>query len=172
LRERGSFDLDSAASEACVQLLFEAEKAAPRAALAAAGHLLPMLMRQRNDPVSPLIAASFPLIYREFAKKDDVPELLKFVPFFDWDRCKAARHELVSAFMSSSWAPGDLALTAWRCNDLGKILRRTAKAYGGDRYISRVEADLARLPDACRRSAAQTIASIRSDWSSKFDWRD
>lgn len=172
LRERGSFDLDWAASEACVQLLLEAEKAAPRAALAAAGHLLPMLMRQRKDPVSPLIAASFPLIYRELAKKDDVPELLKFVPFFDWDRCKAARQELVSAFMSSSWAPGDLALTAWRCNDLGKILRRTAKAYGGDRYISKVEADLARLPDSCRRSAAQTIASIRSDWSSKFDWRD
>ncbi len=116
--------------------------------------------------------AAFPLIYRELAKKDDIPDLLKFIPFFDWDRCKAARQELVSAFMSSSWAPGDLALTACRCNDLGKILRRTAKAYGGDGYIGRVEADLARLPDGCRKPAAQTIMSIRSDWSSKFDWRD
>jgi len=166
------FDLNAGAAEACANLLFEAEKAAPRAALAAAGHLLPMLMRQRKDPVSRLIAATFPLIYRELAKKDDVPDLLKFVPFFDWDRCKAARQELVSAFMSSSWAPGDLALTACRCNDLGKILRRTAKAHGGNGYIGRVEADLARLPDSCRKSAVQTIRSIRSDWSSTLDWRD
>lgn len=172
LRERRAFDLDAAAAEACANLLLEAEKAAPRAALAAAGHLLPMLMRQRKDPVSLMIAAAFPLIYRELAKKDDVPDLLKFIPFFDWDRCKAARQELVSAFMSSSWAPGDLALTACRCNDLGKILRRTAKAYGGDGYIRKVEADLARLPDRCRKPAAQTISSIRSAWSSKFDWRD
>jgi hypothetical protein len=172
LRDRRAFDLDMAAAKACASLLFEAETAAPHAALAAAGDLLPMLMRQRKDPVSLLIAAAFPLIYRELAKKDDVPDLLKLVPFFDWDRCKAARQELVSAFMSSSWAPGDLALTACRCNDLGKILRRTAKAYGGDGYIGRVAADLARLPEGCRKPAAQTISSIRSDWSSNFDWRD
>lgn len=172
LRERGAFDLNAPAAEACAHLLFDAEKAAPRAALAAAGHLLPMLMRQKKDPVSLMIAAAFPLVYRELANKDDVPDLLKFVPFLDWDRCKAARQELVTAFMSSSWVPGDLALTACRCNDLGKILRRTAKAYGGDAYISRVEADLARLPEGYRQHVAQTIASIRSDWASKFDWRD
>lgn len=172
LGERRAFDLDAAAAEACAHFLFDAEKAAPRAALAGAGHLLPMLIRQRKDPVSLIIAAAFPLIYRELAKKDEVPDLLKFVPFFDWDRCKAARHELVSAFMSSSWPPGDLALTACRCNDIGKILRRTAKAYGGDSYIGKVKADLARLPDGCRKPAEQVIASIRSDWSLKFDWRD
>lgn len=38
----------------------------------------------------------------------DVPDLLKFVPFIDWDRCKSARREFVSAFMSSSRAPADL----------------------------------------------------------------
>lgn len=172
LRERRTFDLGAAAAEACADLMFEAEKAAPRAALAAAGHLLPMLMGQRKDPVSMMIAAAFPLIYRELAKKDEVPDLLKFIPFFDWDRCKAARQELVAAFLSSNWAPGDLALTACRSKDLGKILRRTAKSYGGDSYIGKVEADLLRLPDGCRKPAAQIISSIRSDWSSKFDWRD
>ena len=167
LRERREFDLDVAAAEACAHLLLEAEKVAPRAALTAAGHLLPMLMRQRKEPVSLMIAAAFPLVYRELAMKDEVPDLLKFIPFFDWDRCKSARQELVSAFMTSSWPPGDLVLTACRCNDLGKILHRTAKAYGGDGYIERVEADLARLPDSCRKSAIQTINSIRSDWSAK-----
>jgi len=172
LRERRTFDLDAAATEACAHFLFEAEKVAPRAAIAAASHLLPMLMRQRNDPVSLMIAATFPLIYRELAKENDVPDLLKFVPFVDWDRCKTARQELVSAFMSSSWAPGDLALTACRCNDLERILGKTAKAYGGYDYIGRVAADLVRLPDGCRKLATQTIGSIRPDWSSKFDSRD
>jgi hypothetical protein len=76
-----------------------------------------------------MIAAAFPPLYRELAKADDLPELFKFIPFLDWDRCKAARHELVDAFMSSTWPPSDLALTACRANDVGKILRRAAKRY-------------------------------------------
>ncbi len=172
LHDRRGFDLDAAAADACAYFLFEAEKAAPRAALSAAGYLLPMLMKQRKDPVSLMIAAAFPMIYRELAKKDDVPDLLKFVPFFDWDRCKAARQELVSAFMSSSWAPGHLALTACRCADIPRILRRTAKAYGGEAYLDRVNSDLARVPDGCRKHVKKMIASIRSDWSSKYDWRE
>ena len=112
------------------------------------------------------------MIYRELAKKDDAPSLLKFMPFFDWDRRKVARQDLVSAFMSSSWAPGHLALTACRCSDVSRILRRTAKTYGGEAYISRIASDLAGVPDGCRKSVEKTIASIRSDWSSRYDWRD
>ena len=172
LSNRRSFDLDAAAAESCAQMMFEAEKVTPAGLLNAAGHLLPMLMRQRKDPVSPMIAASFPVIYRELAKEDDVPDLLKFVPFFDWDRCKAARQELVSAFMSSTWPPSDLALTACRCADVGKILRRTAKSYGGDTYIDRIADDVMRLPDACRKPIEQTISTIRSDRYAKYNWRD
>lgn len=172
LQGRQAFDLDEAAADACAYLLFESEKVTPRAALSAAGHLLPMLMRQRKDPVSLMIAATFPLIYRELRKKDDLPDLLKFVPFFDWDRCKAARQELVSAFLSSNWAPGDLALTACRCDDVGRILRRTAKAHGGEPYLGHISADLGRLPDGCRKPVEKTIAAIRSDRTSKYDWLD
>lgn len=172
LRGRGSFDLDAMAAAACASMMLEAEKVAPTTLLNAAGHLLPMLMRQRNDPVSAMIAAAFPAIYRELAKEDDVPDLLKFVPFFDWDRCKSARRELVSAFMSSAWAPGDLALTACRCGEVGKILRRTAKSYGGDTYIGRVMDDIWRLPADCRDTVEETILAIRSARSLKYDWRD
>lgn len=172
IRARQAFDLDANAAEACAHILFEAEKVTPRAAVSAAGHLLPMLMRQLRDPVSLIIAAAFPMIYRELRKKDEVPDLLKFMPFFDWDRCKAARHELVTAFMSSAWAPGDLALTACRCDDIGRILRRTAKANGGEEYLSRVAGDLSRLPDGCRVPIQKTVAAIRIDRTSKYDWRD
>ena len=172
LRDRSAFDLDEEASDACAQMLFEAEEAFPSAALFSAGYLLPMLMRQRTAPVSLMIAATFPVIYRELAKKDEASDLLKFVPFFDWDRCKAARQELVDSFMSSSWLPGNLALTACRCSDVSRILRRTAKAYGGDTYLGRVSADLGRLPDGCRESVIKVINSIRANWPSKYDWHD
>ncbi len=172
LRGRQAFDLDASAAEACAHILFEAEKVTPRAAVLAAGHLLPMLMRQPRDPVSLIVAAAFPMIYRELRKKDEVPDLLKFIPFFDWDRCKAARQELVTAFMSSAWAPGDLALTACRCDDIGRILRKTAKTNGGEGYLSRVVGDLARLPDGCRVTIQKAVAAIREDGTSKYDWRD
>jgi len=163
--DRGSFDLDAVAAQACAALLLEANAAVPRFALSAAGHLLPMLMRQRSEPVSPLIAAAFPMIYRELAKKEDVPDLLKFVPFFDWDRCKAARHELVSAFMASTWAPGDLAIIACRCSDIARIMRRAAKARGGEAYLSRIVSDLTGVPDECRGPVEEVIASIHSKGS-------
>ena len=172
LRVRQAFDLGPSAAEAWAHILFEAEKVTPRAAVSAAGNLLPMLMRQLRDPVSLIVAAAFPMIYRELRKKDEVPDLLKFIPFFDWDRCKAARQELVTAFMSSAWAPGDLALTACRCDDIGRILRRTAKANGGEGYLNRVADDLARLPDGCRVPVQKTVAAIREDGTSKYDWRD
>jgi hypothetical protein len=112
------------------------------------------------------------MIYRELRRKDDVPDLLKFVPFFDWDRCKAARQELVSAFLTSRWAPGDLALTACRCDDVSRILNRTVKAHGGEDYLNRVSDDLARLPAACRDPVEKAIAAIRSYRTSKNDWSD
>ncbi len=163
LQSRRSFDLNAAAVEACAHFLYDAEKMTPGAAVASAGQLVPMLMRQGQDPVSPMIAAAFPIVYRELAKQDDVPDLLKLFPFFDWDRCKVARQELVSAFMSSKWAPGDLALTACRCEDVGKILRRTAKAHGGEAYLARVAADLSNLPDGCRKTVEKVISTIESE---------
>ncbi|MEI8397255.1 MAG: hypothetical protein WCF85_21240 [Rhodospirillaceae bacterium] len=100
--DRHTIDFEAEALKACALFMFEAEKEAPWAMLGAAGRILPMLMRHRWKPVSPMIAATFPVIYRELAKHSDIPIFLQFMPFLDWDRCKAARRELVDAFMSSS----------------------------------------------------------------------
>lgn len=112
-------------------------------------------------PVSALVAVAFPTVYREYAKADDIPDFLKFMPFVDWDRCRSARHELVSAFLSSSaWAPGHLALTSCRCGDIGKIFGRVANSYDGDAYLNRVLNDLGYLPVECRNAVEKAIADI------------
>ncbi|WP_027229707.1 hypothetical protein [Phyllobacterium sp. UNC302MFCol5.2] len=162
LRDRASFDLDEEAVEACAALMFDAEKAIPTALLVAAGYLLPTLLRSRNRPVSMMIVAAFPPVHRELAKGDDLPEFYKFIPFFDWDRCKAARHELVDAFMSSSWPPGNLALTACRTNEVVRIMRRVAKQHGGRAYIERIASDVGKLPEGCRKTVEMQISQVRA----------
>ena len=173
LAERYNLELDATAMEACGLLFWDARTGHFDALLRASGRLLPTLLRSKRSPVSSLIASTFPLIYQELAKKDDVPDLLKFVPLLDWDRCKAARRELVDAFMSSpSWTPSDLALTACRAKDVERILRRVGKSYRGDEYIDRLSNDLSNLPPSCRMIISDTIEAVRSDRSAKYSWRD
>ncbi|WP_210552714.1 hypothetical protein, partial [Staphylococcus aureus] len=90
LQERYSCDLAEEANDACARLIFDAEKTSYVSLIEPAGRLMPLLLSSRHKPVSLMIAALFPIIYREFAKADDVPDILKFIPFFDWDRCKNA----------------------------------------------------------------------------------
>ena len=162
LQERYSCDLAEEANDACARLIFDAVKTSYISLIEPAGRLMPLLLSSRHKPVSLMIAALFPIIYRELAKADDVPDILKFIPFFDWDRCKNARHGLVEAFMSSNWRAGDLALTAYRCGDVGKILERVAKSPGGEEYLSRVENDLGRLSADVQRFVGRTIDELRS----------
>lgn len=160
LVQRSNLDLDTAAVEACAALMLYAEKVAPKAHLMAAGLIMPVLLRSRDRPVSPLIVAAFPSVHRELARVDEIPDIFKFFTFFDWDRCKAARRELVDAFMSSSWPPSDLALTACRTKEVSRILRRVGKQYGGSKYLERITSGIESLPKDCRSMIENELVGI------------
>lgn len=146
LKKRFSFDLSEKANDACAKLMLDAEKTSQEALIRASGILIPHLFHARNSPVSYIVAALFPIAYKELAKSDEIPDSLKFLfSFFDWDRCKTARRELVRVFMSSNWKAGDLALTACRCDDEFKILNQVVKCYNGEEYLANVKNDLGRL---------------------------
>lgn len=163
LNGRYVIDVDNFAIDAATNLLADANDYAWPAALAASGRLLPLLMRSQQAPVSALIAVAFPAVYRECANANGIPDLMIFVPFMGWDRCRSARHELVSAFLESPvWAPGDLALTSYRCGDVRKIFKRVAKSPRGDEYLSRVLSDIGHLQAECRNAIEMTISDIRS----------
>ncbi len=162
LADRPQFDLDAAAADACAGFLRDAEKVAPQALLTAAAYLLPVLMKSKDRPVSSMISVVFPPIHREYAKSDEITDFFRIFAFFDWDRCKAARNDLVDAFLSSSWPPHDLALTACRTNEVFRILERVAKQSGGKGYLKRISADLNRLPAGCRKPVEKALSQIRS----------
>ncbi|WP_339496834.1 GAP1-N1 domain-containing protein [Pseudomonas sp. EA_15y_Pfl1_P101] len=158
---RHNINLTEAACNACAKLMMDADKVLGKEFVNVSGELMPTLLHCRYEPVSSIVAVLFPIVYREFAKADDVPDLLKFVPFVDWDRCKSARNELVDVFISSSWAPVDLAITACRCSEVERILNRVAKSKDGENYIKKIESDLERLDDEQRRSVRYTISQIK-----------
>jgi hypothetical protein len=173
LAENYSLDLEAQAARDCAKLFLDSQSATEGMFLTAAGRILPVLLRSISSPVSPLIAATFPSIYRELAKEDEGPDFLRFIPFMDWDRCKSARRELTDAFLKSKvWDPADLALAAIRSGDQLKILRKIAKSQGGEAYFERLNAAVKELPEPSAKVARQTLGEIIADWPSKYDWKD
>lgn len=164
LESRYELELDADGAHALAQILWSAESENYSSLVSASGRLMPLLLRSTSHPVSIIVAAIFPIMYRELAKNDDVPHVLKFIPFFDWDRCKVARSELVDAFVNSRvWSPGDLVLTACLCSDLERILMRTARSVRGESYIEKLAEYLPRLPSECRKQAECIVSRIRSE---------
>lgn len=163
LRSRLKFGISKEAIDASANLLQDAARKSRKSLIEAAGLLVPSLLLSRNLPVSPLIAVLFPIIYQELAESDTTPEILKIIPFFDWDRCKAARTELVAAFISSSWKAGDLALTACRCHDADKILAQLIKFDRGLSYLDKIERDLDLLSNKDRSSIERAVDRIRKE---------
>ncbi|NSX94029.1 hypothetical protein [Agrobacterium tumefaciens] len=166
-------NLDLFASSACARLFSDAKAIDRRAHLSASAQILPALLRSGHSPVSAIVTATFPVVYRELAKEDEVPDLLRFIPFFDWDRCKSARRELVDTFLRSRvWSPADFALAGLYSDDLPRFLRRMAKADDGGRYIACIERDLHSLPNQAQTAVSQAISNLYLDWPAKYDWRD
>lgn len=145
LRMRQVSYLNEDANNACAKLMSDAKDVSYSALIDAATTLIPSLLNARHKPVSLMISVLFPIIYKELSKANDFSDRFNIFSFFDWDRCKTARNELVEAFMSSSWNPGDLALTACLCDEEFKILKRVAQSYEGKKYLYKIESDLERL---------------------------
>ena len=163
ISHRHPFELNAEGAGAFAQMLWDSEIINSPEQLEACAILLPVLLRSVKADISILVAAAFPPVYRELARQNEVPDLFKFIPFLDWDRCKAARRDLVSAFVASPvWAPWHLALTGCLSSDVERILGRLPKSYGWEAYLERLSSELHHLPDNCRDQANEVIVSLRS----------
>lgn len=163
LTSRYSLEISADGANACASLMRSAQRANLGNAVVAASRLLPATFRARRLPLSSLIPATFPIVYRELAAKDEVPDLLRFVPFLDWDKCKAARRELIEVFVTSpSWSPEDFALTAYQCMDIDRIFKRTREFNGGEDYLDLVEASVTKLERTVGDAVVGALHRVRS----------
>jgi hypothetical protein len=123
-------------------------------------------MGKRDLPVSALISAAFPVVYFELLRstgEEDFKRLpallaLPISIFIDWDRAKSARHELVDAYLYSSWPPADLLLTSITAGIQGETLHRLVGTYRGRDYLAAIDRDSHRL-DPAQFDQIQTASS-------------
>jgi GTPase-associated protein 1, N-terminal domain type 1 len=153
--------LDAEAVVSLASMLVDAGKVNADAQLRAASTALSYSLKSLQSPVSPLIVAAFPVVYKELKSEKETPRLLSFFFFPDWDRCKIARRDIVSAFMNSSWPPADLLLAVLDTGDAQEILQRVLRERDGEAYLSRVEKDLDRLPKERRARIEKELKTLR-----------
>lgn len=140
-------NLGEAGYNAWAVLLRESGNVSPITQLRASLPTLSFAMGKRDLPVSALIGAAFPPVYTELLRSTGdedfkrLPALLKLPLsiFIDWDRAKSARHELVDAYLYSSWPPADLLLTSLAAGIQSETLRRLAGTHRGRDYIVAID---------------------------------
>lgn len=177
LLNRQSNDLGAQAYAAWARMIADSGQINWDAQLRAALPTLAFALEQTNFPVSTLIVETFPVVYAQLLRSKDendfklIPALLKlpFTFFADWDRAKAARRDLVEAFLRSSWPPADLLLAGLKAGIGDKILRRVSRSYVGNQYISAIEQDSYRLPPSIQTRLKATILNFQTNLKSN-DW--
>jgi hypothetical protein len=142
--------------KAWASLLSEAGKRSVETQLRASLPTLPFALAKRDLPVCAVIGVAFPPVYFELLRstgEEDFKRLpallaLPLSIFIDWDRAKSARHELVDAYLYSSWPPADLLLTSLSAGIQGETLDRLAGTHRGRDYLSAIDRDSHRLAPA------------------------
>lgn len=130
----------------------------------AAAPSLTFALHQPRLPVSSLIVASFPIVYAQLlkSKEGDERTIPAFIAlpmsfFVDWDRAKTARHDLVDSYLSSTWPPADLLVTAIESDIAYDALDRLSRTSSGRAYISAIEVDVGRLDEHTQKRASKAL---------------
>ena len=156
--------LDEAAYRAWAAMLADAATAKPERRIKAAATAFGFALRHALYPVSPLIVASFPTVYRELPKLKKLGLGKELIPFSSpywlrWKKPREARRELidalVSTFLNSSWPPADLMIAAIEAGVGKHVVNSIDKRLFGYRYLEEIGKDAKRLDDElCNRVLA------------------
>ena len=168
LVERRWEELDEAAYRAWAEMLADAGAADSGRQINAAGTVFGFALRHVSYPVSALVVAAFPTIYRERAKLKELGGVgrdlfgISSYSWVSWKKPKDGRRELidvlVSMFLRSSWPPADLIVTALEAGIGERVVKRVRRQFLGTRYLERIGKDAGRLDDELRRRVLACVA--------------
>ncbi len=113
-----------------------------------------------NVAVEPLVVASFPVVYDEIRNGREFPYFSKIVSFYDWDKCKALRRELVNAFTRSIWRPIELLRCAYYTHAVGEILDQLVHQWGGRRYLRTIRRDIEACEEPLRSQLRAAVTEF------------
>lgn len=141
------------------QLIADSGEINPSGQLRAAGSALAFALPQIRLNVSPLVVASFPIVYRELKQGMEGPSVWSIL-FSDWDRCKTVRKEITGSFLRSSWPPSDLLKASLPTGDLERILNTLSKEEGGSGYLRLLSRHTSDLDPADRERASNIVGQV------------
>ncbi|MBV9565639.1 MAG: hypothetical protein JOY90_35080 [Bradyrhizobium sp.] len=144
----------ASAYKAWGRMLEDASRLNRQSFLRAAAPTLAFALRQTSEPASPLVVATFPVIYAQLLRSNDEGPSLPMIVlaplsiFVDWDKAKAGRKDLIAAFMRSIWPPSDLLRAADKAGIAKKVLQRIRRSHDGEKYLGQLQDDVAQMPDS------------------------
>jgi len=160
LTKRLPLDLSLETTETLADLLWESNQKSYQALERASIRLLPYLLNQPSVSASPLIAATFPIIYLELFRDTPSHLISRIFSFGDWDKCKKARQSLIDAFMKSDWRIVDIATAAARSADAKKILEMLAHEPGSYKLLKLLSSEIDLVPSNSRSSVRYALNEI------------
>ncbi|MEZ4447894.1 MAG: hypothetical protein R3B09_00355 [Nannocystaceae bacterium] len=124
--------------------------------LALCGQALKFAFENTGLPLGRVVSESFSDVYVAVTQSLSLPqETAALFGFFDWDKGKELRRELVNAFCRSDWSPGELFLAVSDVHLRQKVFKRLLRKSGGERYAR------AALDDLEKRAQPEVETIIR-----------
>lgn len=160
LARRLPLDLSLEATETLADLLWESNQKCYQALERASIRLLPYLLNQPSVSASPLIPATFPIIYLELARDTPSHFISMIFRFGDWDKCRTARQGLIDAFIKSDWRIVDIATAAARSADAKKILEIVAYKPGGYQLLESLSSEIDLVSGNSKSSVRYALSEI------------
>ena len=114
-------------------------------------------------PVGQVVCSAFPLVYDAVVTGRATQVTDEMFGYFDWDKAKKLRKDVIDAYVSSHWPPEELALIAARCQVLRKVVHRLQRKWGGDEYIRRMIEGLGSRNSAEAMTVRGELSAIVND---------
>ena len=115
-----------------------------------------------DSQVSGLLKIMFPVVHESLRKSRRSPDLFSLIFFLYWDKCKAARQELVESFMKSDWPVADLLLIAIEIKEVYSILKLIGENPGAKEYFQKLDESVDLLPDTARPKIRSSLRKVLS----------
>ncbi len=114
-------------------------------------------------PLGQVVCAAFPPVYEAVSTGRATHITDEMFGYFDWDKAKKLRKDVIDTYVSSYWPPEELALIASRCKILRKVIHRLQRKWGGDEYIRKMNEGLGNQKTAEAQAVRGELSAIMND---------
>lgn len=114
-------------------------------------------------PLGQVVCAAFPPVYEAVSTGRATHITDEMFGYFDWDKAKKLRKDVIDTYVSSYWPPAELALIASRCKVLRKVIHRLQRKWGGDEYLKKMSEGLGNLKTAEAQAVRGELSAIMND---------